>query len=119
MKPLLIAFGFLFLAIGIVGIFVPLLPTTPFLLLTAICFERGSERFHRWLVQHRVFGPPIRDWKQHQAIRPKYKVLASAMMAGSAWFIFQNERIPLMGKAVFTASVLSVSVFLWTRNSKS
>jgi uncharacterized membrane protein YbaN (DUF454 family) len=57
--PLLLA-GFLCLALGLVGIVVPLLPTTPFLLLAAACFLRSSERMHRWLVGHRVLGPYLR-----------------------------------------------------------
>lgn len=65
--------GWLSLGLGIVGIFLPLLPTTPFVLLAAWCFARSSERWHRWLLSHRIFGPVIRDWLEHRAMRTENK----------------------------------------------
>ena len=56
------------LVLGIIGIVVPLLPTTPFLLLAAFCYQRGSERLHNWLINHPRFGPAIRDWRKHGVI---------------------------------------------------
>jgi len=74
------------LSAGIVGIFVPLLPTTPFVLLAAFCFSRGSARWERWLLQHPRFGPLVRDWRAYRAIPLRAKQLATLMMAlGSAW----------------------------------
>ena len=61
LNKLLIVVGTLSLVLGIVGVFVPLLPTTPFLLLAAACYARGSERLYRWLVGHRYLGQYIRD----------------------------------------------------------
>ena len=68
--------GFIALGLGILGIPLPLLPTTPFLLLAALCFARGSERWHNWLMDHPVFGPPIHAWREHRAIPRKVKWLA-------------------------------------------
>jgi uncharacterized membrane protein YbaN (DUF454 family) len=74
------------LAAGIVGIFLPLLPTTPFVLLAAYCFSRGSARCERWLLEHPRFGPMVRDWRLHRAIPLRAKQAAIVMMAfGSAW----------------------------------
>ncbi|MBS1176987.1 MAG: hypothetical protein H6R06_1399 [Proteobacteria bacterium] len=71
---------------GIVGIFLPLLPTTPFVLLAAFCFSRGSLRCETWLLNHPRFGPMVRDWRANRAISLRAKQLASAMMVlGSAW----------------------------------
>lgn len=82
--------GILSLLLGIVGILVPLLPTTPFILLAAACFSRGSARCERWLLAHPRFGPLIRDWRAYRAMPLRAKQLAWVMMAvGSlvAWLI--------------------------------
>ncbi|WP_429118676.1 YbaN family protein [Aeromonas veronii] len=65
----LMALGWLAFATGIVGIVLPLLPTTPFMLLAAALFARSSPRFHHWLLTHPWFGPPIVDWQQYRGIR--------------------------------------------------
>jgi uncharacterized protein len=78
--------GALALATGIVGIVLPLLPTTPFVLLAALCFSRGSARLERWLLDHPRFGPLVRNWRAHHAIPLRAKQTAWVMMAlGSAW----------------------------------
>jgi len=78
--------GAVCLIAGIVGIFLPLLPTTPFVLLAAFCFSRSSRRCEQWLLSHRVFGPMVRDWRRSHAIPLRAKQLAWTMMAvGSAW----------------------------------
>lgn len=74
------------LGAGIIGAFLPLLPTTPLVLLAAFCFSRSSARLERWLLEHRHFGPMIEDWRARRAIPRRAKRLAWAMMAiGSAW----------------------------------
>ena len=80
--------GAIALALGILGVPLPLLPTTPFLLLAAFCFSRGSERLHDWLVTHPRLGPPIHQWREHGAISRRAKTLAGlAMLAAflGAW----------------------------------
>jgi uncharacterized membrane protein YbaN (DUF454 family) len=62
--------------LGFLGLFLPLLPTTPFLLLAAFCFSRGSARLHHWLLNHPTMGPIIRDWNENRVIRPRVKVAA-------------------------------------------
>ncbi len=85
-RGLWVALGMLSLALGIVGIFLPVLPTTPFVLLAAWCFSRGSERFERWLLLHPRFGPMVRDWRANRAVPLRAKQLALVMMLfGSAW----------------------------------
>ena len=64
----LLFIGSLALVLGVIGVFVPLLPTTPFILLAAWCFLRSSPRFHAWLTTHPRFGPIIRDWHERGAI---------------------------------------------------
>ena len=85
-RLLWLAAGALSLVAGVVGIFLPLLPTTPFVLLAAFCFSRGSTRCERWLVEHPRFGPMVRQWRAQRAIPLRAKQLAWTMMAlGSAW----------------------------------
>ncbi|MDR0808418.1 MAG: YbaN family protein [Gemmobacter sp.] len=83
MRPLWLVAGLAFAGIGIVGIVVPLLPTTPFMILAAACFARSSPRLHDWLWHHRVFGPAIRDWREHRAIPPVAKRASVAAMAAA------------------------------------
>jgi uncharacterized protein len=78
--------GGLCLVLGVIGIFVPLLPTTPFVLLAAFCFSRGSTRVERWLLAHPRFGPMVVDWRARRAVPRRAKQLATLMMTlGSAW----------------------------------
>ena len=67
--------------LGFVGVWLPLLPTVPFMLLAAFCFARGSDRFHTWLMTHPRFGPAIRDWQTHGAISRSGKRAAMVAIA--------------------------------------
>ncbi len=77
----LIAAGLLFVGLGVIGVFVPLLPTTPFMLLAAACFARSSRRFHDWLLANRTFGPLIYEWRRYRSIPLRTKIMAIALMA--------------------------------------
>ena len=78
-----LAAGFLFLGIAILGVVLPVLPTTPFLLLAAACFARSSKRFYDWLLNHRSFGPLVREWREHRSIPWRTKLFAIALMSGT------------------------------------
>lgn len=81
--------GWAFVAVGAVGLFLPVLPTTPFLLLAAWAFSRSSRRFHEWLLDHRLFGPPVRRWQRERVIPARVKAFAIAsMLASFAWLAF-------------------------------
>ncbi|RNF52174.1 DUF454 domain-containing protein [Marinomonas hwangdonensis] len=67
-RLLLLILGWLSLITGIIGAFLPLLPTTPLVLLAAWCFSKSSERFHTWLIEHKYFGPIVRDWQSADGI---------------------------------------------------
>jgi uncharacterized membrane protein YbaN (DUF454 family) len=75
-----LAAGTAALLLGVVGIFLPLLPTTPFVLLAAACFARSSERLHDRMLAHRIAGPIIREWHEHRAMPPGVKPWAFALM---------------------------------------
>ena len=83
MRIVWIAFGHLALITGTIGIFVPLLPTTPFVLLAAFCYSRGSERIHQWLLNHPRFGRIVRDWREHGVIRTRAKVISVILLVVS------------------------------------
>jgi uncharacterized membrane protein YbaN (DUF454 family) len=71
---LYVAAGCIAVALGLAGIPLPLLPTTPFLLLAAFCFARGSKRWHDWLLGHRVFGPYIAAFREKRGLTPEQKL---------------------------------------------
>ena len=73
--------GLVALALGAIGIAVPLLPTTPLILLAAFCFARSSNRLHEWLVTHDIFGPLIENWRRYGAISPRAKIISVVSMA--------------------------------------
>ncbi len=73
--------GLLALALGAIGIAVPLLPTTPFILVAAFAFAQSSEKLHRWLLDHNLFGPLIDNWQRHGAISRRTKVISVVTMA--------------------------------------
>lgn len=72
--------GFMLVGLAVLGIFLPLLPTTPLLLLAAACFSRSSERWHRWLLNHRTFGPIIRNWHENRCIPRRVKTVSIGMV---------------------------------------
>lgn len=117
-RALLLSAGFVSLAVGILGIFLPLLPTTPFLLLSAACFARSSERFHRWLLGHPRLGPPIRDWQERGVIRLWAKMLATLMLVPGAVIVLTKASIPAWGKAGFAVFLVLLLGFLWSRRSR-
>lgn len=92
----LILVGWLSIVLGTLGIFLPVLPTTPFLLLAAACFARSSERFHGWLMNNQVFGPIIKDWQENRSLDPNVKRWALCMVVLSFSFsIFMVNNMPL------------------------
>ncbi|MEJ6703195.1 MAG: YbaN family protein [Pseudomonadales bacterium] len=85
-----LAFGFIALALGIIGIPMPVLPTTPFLLLSAWCFARSSERWHQWLLANETFGPIIASWEKNRciSIRTKIMAISSMVLVGGSSVVF-------------------------------
>ncbi len=81
--------GTLSLALGLIGVVLPGLPTTPFVLLAAACYAKASPRLHAWLLNHRFLGPMVRDWEQHRSLTRRTKCIAIGsmlLMVGlSAW----------------------------------
>ncbi len=108
MRTTYLLIGHASMALGFIGIFVPLLPTTPFVLLAAACYSRGSERFHTWLHEHPRFGPMITAWRENGAIGFRSKIVATVMVAASVTYSTIRLDAPwsvlavLIGGAVLT-----------------
>lgn len=109
-----LAFGFVATGCAIIGAILPLVPTTPFLLLAAYAFARSSPRFHSWLINHPQFGPLIVNWQRDGSIAPRAKRLALATMAGAltlSWAVGASARILAIQAIVLTGS----AIFILTR----
>ena len=117
MRIFYLIFGFLTLGIGMIGVFVPLLPTTPLVLLSAFCFARSSKRFHSWLLNHPRFGTMIKDWQENGSISKEAKNYAFFMIALSLVLslILQVPQTVLLIQCITLSCVV---IFIITRPSK-
>lgn len=86
LKKILLTLGIISLGLGVLGVFLPLLPTTPFVLLSAYLFAKSSEKFHQRLMNHRIFGQLIRDYNEDKSIPLHAKIFAIATMWPSMLF---------------------------------
>ena len=107
----LLAVGWLSVVLGVIGIFVPVLPTTPFLLLAAACFVRSSRRFYLWLVNPRHLGPWVRDYLEGNGIPLKGKVYALGLMWASIGLSCYLVPLPWARAFMLTSAVL-VSLYI-------
>ncbi|REJ75619.1 MAG: DUF454 domain-containing protein [Acidobacteria bacterium] len=116
-RVVFLSLGLIAVGLGFLGVFLPLLPTTPFLLLAAFLFSKSSERLHDWLLNHRIFGKFIRDWREHRAIAPRAKVLSVAMIVPlySYTIFFHDFHIAI--KIVLGAMAIWSIAFILTRNN--
>lgn len=97
LKNTLNVIGLIAVVLAVLGIFLPLLPTTPFLLLASACFARGSERLHGWLLANKLFGTTLRDFEQGKGIPLKAKITALVLLWVSlAYSVFQISSVVLM-----------------------
>lgn len=107
--------GWIFVGLAFIGAFLPVLPTTPFLILAAACFSKSSPRLESWLLEHRSFGPALRDWRLRGAISARTKTVSMLGMAcGFALFwIVSTPSLPL---ALAVASLMGVgAVYVLSR----
>ncbi|WP_102223930.1 YbaN family protein [Acidimangrovimonas sediminis] len=114
MRWLWAALGVVALALGALGIVLPLLPTVPFLLLAAFFFARSSERLHNWLITHPTLGPPIANWQRSGAISRRAKIAASvSILAAFSISVMLGLRPALL--VIQAVVLIAVSLFIWTR----
>lgn len=113
-RALWLAFGFICLGAGIAGIVLPLVPTTPFLLLAAFAFARGSTKVHDWLVGHPRLGPPIAAWREHGAISRRVKWMSAAAIV-AIFAISVALAVPGYVLVIQGVVLAGVATFIWTR----
>ncbi|MDP2075564.1 YbaN family protein [Hydrogenophaga sp.] len=103
--------GSVSLALGLIGVVLPGLPTTPFILLAAACYAKASPRLHGWLLNHRLLGPMVRDWETHRSLTRRSKTVAQVsmvvMVGLSAWGL--RDR-PVVLAIVLIAALIGVLV---------
>mgnify|MGYP001266297059 CR=1 FL=1 len=110
MRIVWLLFGFVCVGLGIAGAVLPILPTTPFMLLAAFAFAKSSPRLHRWIIDHPTFGPPVRDWQASGAISRRAKimaigamvtVLALSLILRLRWEVVAIQAVALLGSGAF------------------
>lgn len=109
--------GYAFIILGFIGVLLPIMPTTPFLLVAAACFARSSPRLHRWMQEHRWFGPLLQNWEAHRSIprRAKYLALTMITVSGASTLVilpglaFKMAALPVFIVALYIVARLKES----------
>ena len=110
--------GWLFFGLGVIGAFLPVLPTTPLMIVALWAFSKSSERFHNWLYNHRIFGPSLQRWHEHRVIPAKAKMAAIGAMTASLAFLVFFTTASLTVLAVTGGLMLVGAVYILTKPSQ-
>ena len=103
--------GFLSLAMAYIGVITPGIPYSPFVVFSAYCFSKGSERMHRWLYNHKLFGPFLTNWSEKRVFPQKMKYFMLAMMTTS--LIIMMFTVPVKGVVYTGIFMVCVAVWAW------
>lgn len=117
-RTLALLLGVSCVVLGVAGVFLPVLPTTPFLLVAAWAFARASPRFHRWLHEHRIFGPPLQRWAQHRVIPLPAKAIALVSMTASLAAVAAFSRPPPALLAAMAVVLALVAAYILSHPSR-
>ena len=115
---LLIILGWIAFLLGAIGAFLPILPTTPFLLLASWLFSKGSPRFHHWLINLKYFGQRIKDWEAHGVIDLKSKIMASILISAMAFYIIVFRPYEVWIKVLMGLIFIVLLIFINSRPGK-
>jgi uncharacterized membrane protein YbaN (DUF454 family) len=114
LKAFLIVIGFIAVGLGILGMFLPILPTTPFLLLAAACFAKSSDKFYHWLLNNRWFGSYIKNYREGKGIPLKIKIMALCFLWStiliSIVFFLDNIHVQVLLFAIAAAVTIHISL---------
>lgn len=113
----LFAIGWIMIALGVIGIAIPGMPTTVFLIAAVWAFSKSSIRFQMWLWDHRVLGPPVQAWYQYRVIPVRAKILAVAMMFASVIYMFVINDGNWMPTLLLSVVLVPVGLYICTRSS--
>ncbi len=118
-KPLLITLGLVFVGLAVLGIFLPVLPTTPLLLLALACFAKSSEKLHSWLLTNKTFGPFIRQWHETRSMPRRAKVYALVtIFIGGGISILSVDTV-MMKLMLAAVLIIPVVIILMIKTSES
>lgn len=121
MRYLWVTLGGISLALGILGIFLPLLPTTPFFLLTVFCFSKGSEKFHKWFISTKMYKDYIESYRPNRPVplRKKIEIVCSVLLVVSVSFYFvENLFIRIILALVFIGHLFYFGFFMKTKKEE-
>lgn len=118
MKIIYFTLGWFFFFTGALGVVLPVLPTTPFMLLALWAFSKSSQRFHNWLYQHKFFGPPIQKWVKYRVIPIQAKVIALSFMSFAMIYLFFFASHHYIYNVIASVLILYGAFFILTKPSK-
>lgn len=115
MRYIYLTLGLFFVATGIIGAFLPVLPTTPFLLLAIWCFSRSNPRLEAWLLNHPRYGPPLRAWRRDRVVPRKAKISAVTMMTISFLILVFFTQLSWLHLSLIGLSMFLPGLYVCTR----
>ena len=115
MRYVYLTLGLFFVATGIVGAFLPVLPTTPFLLLAIWCFSRSNPRLEQWLLTHPKYGPPLRAWRENRTVPRKAKISAASLMTLSFLIMVFFTNLSWLHLGILGLCMLGSGLYVCTR----
>jgi len=118
MKSVYFLLGWSFFGLGALGTVVPGLPTTPFMLLALWAFSKSSKRFHDWLYAHRLFGPPLNQWRDHRVIPNKARFLSIVTMIASFTYLAFFTEMNTLVKVIVALVMLYGAAFILSQSSR-
>lgn len=117
-NKIFVFFGILSVIAGFIGALLPIVPTTPFLILAAYLFSKGSPELHQWIRNHGKFGASVRDWEDHKVIKPSAKIMATVAMIFSFGYIQFFTEKDIRIKILLTIVEVLIIGFVLTRKSR-
>ena len=118
MRAVYFLLGWSFFGLGALGTVVPGLPTTPFMLLALWAFSRSSKKFHDWLYSHKLFGPPLNQWRDHRVIPNKARFLSIVTMIASFTYLAFFTEVNALVKVIVALVMLYGAVFILSQSSR-